>query len=691
MSDIIVEVTGENQVTIQYPGPAGVGVPAGGTTNQVLAKASNVDYDTTWVTGGGGQTSVQFQDEGTNLGTSGTVDTLNFTGAGVTATRIGNTVTANVAGGGGSGDVVGPISAVDSRIAAFDGITGKLIKDSGSTVAGIVALIPDATSDLINDSGFITSAGAPVQSVNGNIGVVVLDKTSVGLGNVDNTSDTSKPVSTAQQTALNLKANLAGPTFTGTVSGITKAMVGLSNVDNTSDASKPVSTAQQTALNLKANLASPTFTGTVVLPAGQVVNGVTLTTAGAATNFLNATGAYSAPAGGGGQASIQFQDEGSNLGATGTVDTVNFVGTGVTASRVGNTVTATITSGGGSGDVVGPASSVDSEVVLFNSTTGKLIKSATQTGRPKLTAGVLTASNIDLTSEVTGVLPNANGGKFTPIINNYTSSTTMADPGVGCSIIRVRAIGGGGGGGSGRKNTTTAGRAGGAGGSAGGFVDVEFKYSDVPSWPVTITIGAGGSGAAGQATNGAGGIAGTAGGDTTFDALVTAKGGLGGPGGGSVTVGGGRARSGSQTAIITAIANAISSAGGQSGATAASITAGAGGYSGSGGGGGGLTTGNGTMAGGDGGMNQNGATVAAGGTAGNAGTNGADGDTTAPFISPFGGGGSGAGSSITTALAGGNGGLYGAGGGGGNAGTDSVNNSGAGGNGAQGFMQVIAR
>tara|TARA_B100001778_G_C18261881_1_gene482559 strand:- start:244 stop:402 length:159 start_codon:yes stop_codon:yes gene_type:complete len=49
----------------------------------------------------------------------------------------------------------------------------------------------------------------------------------VGLTNVDNTSDLNKPVSTATTTQLNLKANLASPTFTGTVSGITKAMVGL--------------------------------------------------------------------------------------------------------------------------------------------------------------------------------------------------------------------------------------------------------------------------------------------------------------------------------------------------------------------------------------------------------------------------------------------------------------------------------
>ena len=49
-------------------------------------------------------------------------------------------------------------------------------------------------------------------------------------------------------------APLANPTFTGTVSGITKTMVGLGNVDNTSDLNKPISTATQTALNLKLNI-----------------------------------------------------------------------------------------------------------------------------------------------------------------------------------------------------------------------------------------------------------------------------------------------------------------------------------------------------------------------------------------------------------------------------------------------------
>lgn len=54
-------------------------------------------------------------------------------------------------------------------------------------------------------------------------------------------------------TAISGKAPIASPTFTGTVSGVTKAMVGLGNVDNTADTNKPISTATQTALDLKAN------------------------------------------------------------------------------------------------------------------------------------------------------------------------------------------------------------------------------------------------------------------------------------------------------------------------------------------------------------------------------------------------------------------------------------------------------
>jgi len=50
-----------------------------------------------------------------------------------------------------------------------------------------------------------------VTSVNTKVGAVVLDKTDIGLGNVDNTSDLDKPISTATQDALDLKYDASNP------------------------------------------------------------------------------------------------------------------------------------------------------------------------------------------------------------------------------------------------------------------------------------------------------------------------------------------------------------------------------------------------------------------------------------------------------------------------------------------------
>jgi len=69
----------------------------------------------------------------------------------------------------------------------------------------------------------LSSSTGGVTSVAGHTGSVTLTKTDVGLGNVDNTSDTSKPVSTATLTALNSKAPVASPLFTGTPAAPTAA------------------------------------------------------------------------------------------------------------------------------------------------------------------------------------------------------------------------------------------------------------------------------------------------------------------------------------------------------------------------------------------------------------------------------------------------------------------------------------
>ena len=111
----------------------------------------------------------------------------------------------------------------------------------------------------------------------------------------------------------------------------------------------------------------------------NLVAGANITlTPGTGTLTIAGTG------GGGGQAAIQFEDEGTPLGAAGTVDTVDFVGAGVTATRVGDAVTVTIP---GSGTV------------------------PTGTGFTHITAGVqdAAAKSVDLaTADVTGDLPYAN-------------------------------------------------------------------------------------------------------------------------------------------------------------------------------------------------------------------------------------------------------------------------------------------
>jgi hypothetical protein len=100
------------------------------------------------------------------------------------------------------------------------------------------------------------------------------------LGEIATSLANNESLSTTLTSSIALKAPLADPTFTGTVSGITKTMVGLGSVDNTTDLGKPISNATQTALDLKAPLANATFTGTIVLPATTSIANVTSTEIG---------------------------------------------------------------------------------------------------------------------------------------------------------------------------------------------------------------------------------------------------------------------------------------------------------------------------------------------------------------------------------------------------------------------------
>jgi hypothetical protein len=151
--------------------------------------------------------------------------------------------------------------------------TGKIHSYSKSDV-GLSNVDNDSTSTIRSGTtaanvglGNVTNASqATIQSAT----LSAATASDVGLSNVDNQSAaTIQAGTTAGNVGLGNVTNeskstmFAGPTFTGTVAGVSKSHVGLGSVDNTSDAAKPVSTAQATSIATKAPTASPTFTGTV--------------------------------------------------------------------------------------------------------------------------------------------------------------------------------------------------------------------------------------------------------------------------------------------------------------------------------------------------------------------------------------------------------------------------------------------
>lgn len=135
-----------------------------------------------------------------------------FARANHTGTQAGTTVTVT---GPFDGNLSGaPPADVDALAQAVDdldlsGDPAPVTSVDGRT--GVVTL-----SDLYDTNGAAATVQGNLDAHTGdqtNPHVVTADQ--VGLGNVDNTADADKPVSTAQQAALDLKLNLTGGTLAG--------------------------------------------------------------------------------------------------------------------------------------------------------------------------------------------------------------------------------------------------------------------------------------------------------------------------------------------------------------------------------------------------------------------------------------------------------------------------------------------
>lgn len=116
----------------------------------------------------------------------------------------------------------------------YDGSAAVTISEATTSAAGLLS-----ASDKTKLNGI--ESGAQKNTVTGvkgssetsyRTGNINLTKANIGLSNVDNTSDAAKPVSTAQQDALDKKEDIANLKALAYKDSLSKSDVGLGNVDN---------------------------------------------------------------------------------------------------------------------------------------------------------------------------------------------------------------------------------------------------------------------------------------------------------------------------------------------------------------------------------------------------------------------------------------------------------------------------
>ena len=160
------------------------------------------------------------------------------------------------------GDNSIPISAIQGGVPGTDGI---FLMDISLNQRLFVQKDASLNSNLYVAKRSILNGDVSLNSrlfVNGNASFINLSTT----GNAIITNVRATNIYENGTPIYAKYAPINSPTFTGTVSGITSTMIGLGNVNNTADLDKPISTATQSALNLSAPLASPALTGIPTAP-----------------------------------------------------------------------------------------------------------------------------------------------------------------------------------------------------------------------------------------------------------------------------------------------------------------------------------------------------------------------------------------------------------------------------------------
>jgi hypothetical protein len=327
----------------------------------------------------------------------------------------------------------------DGQLVTYWQTGGLTIK--GSALVGLVDLVDGVVTTKPTPAGEIVGTTA-IQTLSNktltNASIVSpsgLTKNDVGLGNVDNTSDANKPVSTAQQLALNLKENLANKNVANGYAGLDSggkvaaaqlpaSVVGSVGYQGQWDASAnspvmPAASAGNKGWYYVVSVAGvTTVSGISEWKVGDwlVSNGTTwdkIDNTDAVTSVAGRIGSVVLTKADVGLDSVDNTSDAQKWDAPATLRNKVINGTDNTLSvrlntndAIGNLPVSKLDSGfnasagtfwrgdgawvspAGAGDVTGATSSVDSEVVLFSSTTGKQLKRATGTGIAIVSSGV---------------------------------------------------------------------------------------------------------------------------------------------------------------------------------------------------------------------------------------------------------------------------------------------------------------
>ena len=246
MSDVIEEIT---DLVVVYdspgpPGPPGEGLPDGGTTGQVLAKKTNTDQDTEWVSPTGVVSTVNGQ-SGAVVLDADDIDDTSTTNKFVTSSDV--TKLSNL-----SGTNTGDQNLSGLQVTSAKGnANGYAELDSNAKVPS--TQLPSYVDDVVEAANF---AALPGTGETGKIYVTLDDNKTYrwsgsAYAEISASLALGETSSTAYRGDRGKTAYDHSQTTTGNPHSVTKSDVGLGSADNTSDANKPVSTAQQTAIDNK--------------------------------------------------------------------------------------------------------------------------------------------------------------------------------------------------------------------------------------------------------------------------------------------------------------------------------------------------------------------------------------------------------------------------------------------------------